>query len=162
MGLMTAPAPLLAPGPMTGGLLTPRQYPRASEDDVWMAQMRERRGRNAPYAQAGPYETTLAPDEEAAFRQWLIANKVPFNPTDKVADYDMRGYYRDIASGGGNETAVNPNDHHLHFPDTYKTPYHQSFSAESRYAKPNAPVWINDHQLADPATGRVVFDERAR
>jgi hypothetical protein len=67
----------------------------------------------------------------------------------------MRGFWQ---SGGGG-TAVNPNDNMLHFPDTYKTPYHQSFSAESQWALPNAPTWNSQDQLVTP-DGRIVFDER--
>src|SRR5437899_2748425 len=157
MGLMTAqPQAVGQPGPMTGGaaMAQPLAYAKPAEDDLWMSQMRERFGRNKTYAMPGPYTTPLAPADEAAFQRWVAANKVPFNSADPVSDYDMRGYWKDIASAGGSETAINPNDGQPHFPDTYKTPYHQSFSAESRYAKPNAPVWINNHQLADPATGR--------
>lgn len=115
--------------------------------------------RNRKYAKPGGFVTALPPDQERAFRQWVAANKVPFQPDDQASDYDMRGYWRDVASQGTSETAVNPNDHQVHYPDTYKTPYHQSFSAESMYALPTAPVWINDHQLADPQTGAVIFDE---
>lgn len=117
---------------------------------------------NRQYAKpSNTYATLLDPTQETAFRQWVAANKAPFNPNEATQDYDMRGYWRDVASTGRAETAINPNDHQLHFPDTYKTPYHQSFSAESQYAQPNAPRWINDHQLADPVTGRILFDERA-
>ena len=37
--------------------------------------------------------TQLPTEQEAAFLQWVEANKVPFNPRDKFPDYDMRGYY---------------------------------------------------------------------
>jgi hypothetical protein len=56
-------------------------------------------------------------------------------------------------------TAINPNDNLMHFPDTWKTPYHQSFSNESMYANQNAPQWINDSQLASPS-GRLFYDEK--
>lgn len=141
--------------------LTGREYPRPSDDETWMAGMREQATLHQPYTAPGWQMTTLPPDQEAQFRQWLSANQVPFNPNDQVADYDMRGYWRDIAASGGTQTQVNPNDHQLHFPDTYKTPYHRSFSAESRNAAPGAPNWINDHQLALPS-GKVIFDERPR
>lgn len=166
-GNVLAPQPLdyggaqnVLAAPALAGPQNVLNYAQPSDDDEWMATMRERLGRNLPYAQPGPYTTQLPPAQEQQFQQWVAQNKVPFNPRDQVSDYDMRGYYRDIASKGQSETARNANDGRMHFPDTYKTPYHQSFSAESQYAKPNAPIWINDHQLADPTTGRVVWDER--
>lgn len=117
--------------------------------------------RNRAYAKPSQtYMTPLPPAQEQAFRQWVAQNRVPFDPNQPVADYDMRGYWRDIASQGQSQTAINPNDNRMHFPDTYKTPYHQSFSGESQYAKPGGPIWINDHQLADPRTGQIIFDER--
>ena len=68
----------------------------------------------------------------------------------------MRGFY--LHQGN---TAVNANDGMLHYPDTYKTPLHQSFSGESIYANPNAhpPMWNEQDQLVLP-DGTVVFDER--
>jgi hypothetical protein len=135
---------------------------QAPDDKAWLAGMMANLTRNAPYAKpSDSYQTPLEPPEEGAFRTWVQKNGVPFNPDDQVTDYDMRGYWRSLQRGADAGTAVNPNDGQLHYPDTYKTPYHQSFSAESIYAKPNAPVWINDHQLADPKTGKVIFDERS-
>ena len=129
-------------------------------DDQWAQDMSATYARNAKYARNHPtYQTRLSSREDMLFRQWLEQNQVPFNPNDPISDYDMRGYWRDIASAGDNQTAVNENDGRLHFPDTYKTPYHHSFSSESIYAQPNAPSWINDHQLVDE-NGDVVWDER--
>lgn len=116
--------------------------------------------RNASYAKpAANYQTPLSPEDEARFRNWVQTVGAPFAPDEPVTDYDMRGYWKAKDAGGPSGTAVNPCDGQLHFPDTYKTPYHQSFSAESVYAAPGAPDWVNDHQLVEPATGRVVFDE---
>lgn len=132
--------------------------------DDWQTKYNANFNRNRSYAapDVEGYQTALPADQEQAFRLWVQQNGVPFNPDQPVQDYDMRGYWRDVAAAGGSETAVNPNDHRLHFPDTYKTPYHQSFSGESKYALPGGPTWINDHQLADPRTGQILFDERAR
>lgn len=96
----------------------------------------------------------LAPDQEAQFQAWARTHNAPL-----TADYDMRGYWLH----GGAGAAVNPNDHQLHYPDTYKTPLHQSFSGESMFANPrsNPPRWNNRDQLVLP-NGTVVFDERAR
>jgi hypothetical protein len=114
--------------------------------------------RNAKWAkhQAG-YQTALDPAREMQFREWVAKNKIPFDPADPDSDYDMRGYWADGQAGG---TQVNANDGRPHYPDTYKTPYHRSFSRESRYALPSAPYWANDDQLVD-ADGNVIFDERA-
>jgi hypothetical protein len=135
--------------------------PKLSPDEQWLQEMSATYARNAKYAASGPYTTQLTPEQEQTFRQWVSTNKVPFNPGDVLSDYDMRGYWSDVAAKGGADTAVNPYDHQLHFPDTYKTPYHKSFSAESKYAKGGAPIWVNDHQLVDPNTGQVIFDEAA-
>lgn len=100
--------------------------------------------------------TRLPPAKESQFRAWAKANHAPI-----TADYDMRAYWlhRNDPNMG---TAVNPNDHRLHFPDTYKTPLHQSFSGESIYANPASrpPMWNDKDQLIS-ADGRVLFDERA-
>lgn len=155
MGVMTALPPRGRPGPMTAG-----EYPRPTEDQAWMAGMREQATLHQPYSRPGPYVTALEPQDEAAFRAWVQASGVPFNPADPVADYDMRGYWRDVVVPGGGATQVNPNDGRLHYPDTYKTPYHRSFSAESQYATPEAPRWIEGDRLQRP-DGKIVFDERA-
>jgi hypothetical protein len=101
--------------------------------------------------------TRLNPQQEAAFEAWATTNHAPITP-----DYDMRGYWlhRNDPNMG---TAVNPNDHLLHFPDTYKTPLHQSFSGESIFANPasHPPMWNDRDQLVTPDR-RVLFDERAR
>lgn len=116
----------------------------------------------ASSAQAPPnYNTPLPQAEEFAFRQWLQDNKVPFDPNAAATDYDMRGFYQALQQGHPlAQTAINPNDNRLHFPDYWKTPLHQSFSNESQYAPPGAPQWINGSQLASPS-GRFVFDENA-
>lgn len=118
--------------------------------------------RNAQWAMPAPsggYMTSLPPDQEAQFKAWVAQNKVPFDPS-RVADYDMRGFWQ-AQSQPGLATAINPNDNMLHFPDRFKTPYHQSFSAESQWALPGAPNWNNQDQLVLP-NGRVIFDERNR
>lgn len=114
--------------------------------------------RNAQFAKPGPYTTQLTPDQESKFQEWVKANKVPFNPNSKEPqDYDMRGYWKDIASKGGSETSVNPVDKQLHFPDTYKTPYHESFSNESKYATPDNPFKWKGETLVDSRTGSTVY-----
>lgn len=81
--------------------------------------------------------TALSPQEEQAFRQWAQANQLK-DVDHPDAHYDMRGYWKDIASQGRSETSINAQDHKLHFPDTYKQHGHPTFSIESKYsAGPN-------------------------
>lgn len=106
------------------------------------------------------YNTSLPQMDEFQFRQWLADKQVPFDPNAANQDYDMRGYWQGLMQQNPRAmSGVNTNDGKLHFSDYWKTPYHASFSNESKYANPNAPQWINDSQLAAP-NGRIVFDER--
>lgn len=120
--------------------------------------------RNQQYALPAPimsgYQTKLGPLTELAFQNWVSTNHVPFDPSP-TADYDMRGFYKALRDGSPHaRTGINENDGMLHFSDYFKTPYHRSFSAESRFAKPGAaPVWNEVDQLEAPS-GRIVFDER--
>jgi len=115
-----------------------------------------------PFAQEQSYTTQLDPLNEMAFRQWVTNNNVPFDPNAGVTDYDMRGYWQALNNGNpmAPQTSLNLNDGQQHYTDYFKTPLHKSFSSESKFAGPDAPSWINDHQLAAP-DGRIVFDERA-
>ncbi len=106
------------------------------------------------------YNTALPQMDEFQFRQWLADKNVPFNPDARNQDYDMRGYWQGLQQQNPRAmSGVNANDGLLHFSDNWKTPYHASFSNESKYATPSAPQWVNDSQLAAP-NGRIVFDER--
>lgn len=119
--------------------------------------------KNAPYVKpgAGGYNSLLAPLEEMAFRSWVQQNNVPFNPQSGVSDYDMRGFYKALQAGDPRATsAVNPNDNRMHYPDHWKTPYHQTFSQDSQWAGPVAPRWNEQDQLVSPG-GRILHDERA-
>lgn len=137
---------------------------------------------NRPYILPGiaddhSYSTRLSPSDEVKFQQWVTANKVPFDPKSTTPDYDMRGYWKasqdpaawktlqdggkipaDVGPAG---TRIDPNDGQPHYPDFWKTPYHQTFSNESQWAGPNAPHWTDDDKLVTP-DGKVVFDDRAR
>ena len=117
--------------------------------------------RNKAWAQPGEYTTKLSPDDESKFQSWVKQNKVPWQDSP-TADYDMRGYWQALQKGDPNAAqSQNANDGKMHFPDTYKTPYHKSFSNESKYADPSkAPRWNDKDQLVTP-DGKVVFDERA-
>lgn len=106
----------------------------------------------ASLSQHQSYTTYLTPAEEAQFQSWVKANRIPWQDTPN-ADYDMRGFWKAQQSGDPNaQRAAN-----LHFPDTWKTPYHHLFSNESMYATPDAPRWI-DNRLIDKS-GRVIADE---
>jgi len=117
--------------------------------------------RNKKYAKQGQYSTVLSPDAEVAFRDWVKQNKVPFNIDDTVSDYDMRGFYKALQEQDPRAVSgINPNDNAMHYPDIWKTPYHKTFSNESQWAMPGAPMW-KGNQLVMP-DGRVVFDESKR
>jgi len=94
----------------------------------------------------------LTPQQEAQFLLWAQQHNAPL--TD---DYDMRGYWADQ----GSAPTVNANDGQLHYPDTYKTPLHESFSGESKFALPGGPTWNDLDQLVAP-DGTILYDERAR
>ena len=58
------------------------------------------------------------------------------------------------------KAAMNTTTKSLHYPDTYKTPYHESFSAESQWAASGAPTW-KGNKLVTPS-GEVVFEDKPR
>ena len=87
------------------------------------------------YAPAGSkYYTKLNPRKEREFRAWYdnLSNRLGLdkNPDDIKQGYDYRGYFQQY--GNTNVEYENPN---FHFPDTYKQPWHETFSNESKYAK---------------------------
>lgn len=104
------------------------------------------------YAKPGPYVTTLSPEDETKFLQWVKANKIPWRE-EKQSDYDMRGFWK--AQQGGDAGAKRATN--LHFPDTYKTPYHKTFSNESKYATKDAPHW--EGNVLKDKNGKIVADE---
>lgn len=112
------------------------------------------------YAKPGPYQTTLSPEQEQQFQGWVKQNKVPWKDTPD-ADYDMRGYYKALQGGDPNaKQQLSGFDGKMHFPDTYKTPFHKTFSNESIYATPNAPRWQGDRLIN--SAGEVIADETPR
>lgn len=103
------------------------------------------------------YHTPLSPENEQKFLRWVKDTGVPFDNSGE-SDYDMRGFWRALQQGDPDaQTAVSAFDGKLHFPDTYKTPYHRTFSNESIYASPDAPHWEGD-KLIDK-NGKVIADE---
>lgn len=105
--------------------------------------------RNSKFAKPNWKITTFKSDkEEEDFSTWVKTNKVPFDKEDPYPDYDMRGFYSALQTGDERaKTAVNSKDKLLHFPDVWKTPYHESFSNESQYATENAPSWVGDDKV---------------
>lgn len=97
---------------------------------------------NKPWAKSGPYVTKLSDTDEKAYRIWLseVSNTVGREQHPDDPTYDMRGLFKKVLSG---KTPLDLSQG-AHFPDTYKTPYHPTFSNESRYAKEDAPRWNGD------------------
>jgi hypothetical protein len=127
-------------------------------------QVMQNMARNLPYTNGYNFTTTLQPQEELKFRSWLDANKNTgplkyYNPNDAYSDYDMRGYWKETQ--GKIQNNIDPYDKQMHFPDTYKTPYHETFSRESKYATKDAPYWDSQDRLVDKK-GNVLFDPKNR
>ena len=119
--------------------------------------------RNSGWTKQGAdkFRTDLSPSEEAQFKAWVKANNVP-NDDSPQADYDMRGFWKALQAKDPIATsAIDPNDKKLHYPDRWKTPYHETFSNESQWADPKkAPKWNDKDQLVGQ-DGKVLFDDRA-
>lgn len=130
-------------------------------DAEWARRLASNFKRNKAYSKvAANYQTQLNPATEAKFREWVKANKIPFNPDAKVSDYDMRGFWVALQLQNPLATsAIDPNDKNLHYPDYWKTPYHETFSNQSQWALPGAPSWNKLDQLVLPS-GAVVYDDR--
>ena len=95
----------------------------------------------AEYAKPGPYVTQLDPQDETRFQSWVKQNQIPWQDSP-TSDYDMRGFWKAQQSGDPNaKRGAN-----LHFPDTWKTPYHETFSNESKYALPTAGRWAGPNR----------------
>lgn len=109
-----------------------------------------------PKPQEQTYQTQLTPAERNEFTQWVVDNHIPFNAADPHPDYDMPGFWKAMKSG--DPTAVQASETG-HFPDTWKTPYHESFSNESKYAGKDAPRWNDQNQLVD-LQGKILFSDR--
>ena len=130
-------------------------------DDTIRAELQYKR--NQPFVDPsvvpGDYSTRLSADDEQQFRDWVKKNRVPYQmSSDAPQDYDMRGFWQGMVSGDPHATTgVDPHDKQLHFTDYWKTPYHQTFSRESKFAAPNAPTWTEDGKLVGE-DGTVYFD----
>lgn len=114
--------------------------------------------KNKKYAiQRNSYITPLSLDDQIKFLEWVSSNNVPYDPSPN-SDYDMQGYWKSI-QGKNYSPEINKNDGMPHYPDTFKTPYHRTFSSESVFSTPGAPSWNKLDQLVLP-DGTIVFDER--
>lgn len=127
----------------------------------WDKKLKANYERNKSYSKpADSYNTPLNSGSEIQFRHWLAQNKVPFNTAAKQSDYDMRGFWLALQSKDPKAvSAVNPIDKRIHYPDYWKTPYHESFSAESQWADKGAPTWDKGGSKLVGADGKVVFDQ---
>jgi hypothetical protein len=156
------PGPQAAPGPQVAAQPPPKPFSEEGPEYYGAAQQRYQQ-----FAKPGPYRTPLSAAEEGRFRQWLQSTGNPwrFDVNAKATDYDMRGYWKDIASKGRDLSSINPLDKRLHLVDTYKTPYDTTFSAESKYAVPGAPLkWVDggtpQERLINTQTGQTMFQAR--
>ncbi len=110
---------------------------------------------NRPWAQTGAggtYQTFLTDFEELVFTTWISTYSVPFDPNASISDYDMRGYWKDVALPGNLGYTAGQ-----HFPDKWKTPYSTSFSYESIYAKIGCPYHWHGDKLYNDSTGQLIF-----
>jgi hypothetical protein len=75
---------------------------------------------DVPLPRPKPTETVLHPSEERAYQIW----KAKYAPRDSGQDYDLRGAFKD---------GLRPDPRTGHWPDTYKMPWHPTFSNQSKY-----------------------------
>lgn len=147
--------------PVDGWKLSAEQIKKAqpakgpAPKDGWMVKAPR------PDAKPGNYRTELPPAQEKQFAAWVKKTGAQFDPSSNnpKEDYDMRGFYKAVQAGDPAAiTAMSGYDGKPHYPDTYKTPYHETFSDESKWAvKGKAPHWQGD-KLMSPS-GQVLKDE---
>lgn len=131
-----------------------------------MMQAHSHYARNAPFATEGPWRTLLDPKAEQQFQDWVRSNGIPNEHDGPTTDYDMRGFWQALQRRDPRAlTAINPVDKLPHFPDVWKTPFHQSFSAESMYATPNNPFkWggADGQALLDTRNNSIIYQEQKK
>lgn len=103
---------------------------------------------NQPYAKKGGYATELSDTEEKDYRAWLwgLSQNVGRNMNPDDPTYDMRGLYKEREKY---PPGFNADTKSIHFTDRFKTPYHPTFSRESKYATKDAPSWNSEGMLVD-------------
>jgi hypothetical protein len=100
--------------------------------------------------------TKLPEWEQQPFMDWVQQNQVPYDPSP-YADYDMPGFWRALQAKDPRAVSGMAPDGRLHFTDAFKTPYHKSFSNESRYStSPNDPNWDKNRLMY---MGRALYQE---
>ena len=85
----------------------------------------------------------------------------PNKPADAEhnRDYDMRGFFKGLLENSPMaRTNIDPNDSKLHFTDYWKTPYHETFSRDSKFASPTAPWWTDRGQLVSGTDNSILFN----
>lgn len=89
--------------------------------------------------------TKLTPMEEVLFKAWTKANGIE-DADAPDSFYDYRGFYK--GTNGQIHGAANKD----HFPDTYKTHGHPTFSQESKYSRGpwDGGMWMGEHFLPQP------------
>lgn len=113
------------------------------------------------------WQTKLTIDEEERFRREQAADPGHFgnfDPDDPMSDYDMKGFKK--RQWAGDSTAIQ-DAKTGHYPDTDKTPYHKTFSKESKYAPGGtlaggeAPSWSREgsNNVLKSPDGQVVASE---
>mgnify|MGYP003632444920 CR=1 FL=1 len=119
-----------------------------------------------------PYSTPLNFGEQLKFEMFKIAQGIPDDGGKFNSTYDMQGFFKKMLQQGGTAfqsptdgaTADLPDG--LHFTDEFKTPFHPTFSNESKYKMPGldrdwTPNGDGTWSLIDNKTGAVIRDERS-
>lgn len=94
--------------------------------------------------------TSLTPAEETAFQQWAAQNQIQ-DVDMPESFYDYRGYWKGIASQGGEATKMYPDG--LHFTDQFKQHGHPTFSVESQYSRGDGGHWAGEKYVPQTKAG---------
>lgn len=103
------------------------------------------------YKEDSPYHTRLTSDEQQQFTKWVLKNGAPYDNT-KYSDYDMPGFWKALTDPNDAEHAIaqanqSEYDKTMHYPDYWKTPYHDTMSTESKYATGLEPSWFGNRLI---------------
>lgn len=92
-----------------------------------------------------PETTPLTPAQDRGFQRWLDASQIHDNDHPD-SHYDYRGLF--LALQG----QPVPMTTDRHFPDTFKTHGHPTFSVESQYSRGpwDGASWLGDQPIAPP------------
>tara|TARA_R110000822_G_scaffold75493_4_gene181613 strand:+ start:4260 stop:4706 length:447 start_codon:yes stop_codon:yes gene_type:complete len=121
---------------------------------------------------SSPYNTPLNVSDQLQYEMFKIANQLSGDRQGLDNPYDMRGFFKKMLQQGGTafqmptdgSTADLPDG--LHFTDEFKTPFHPTYSNESKYKMPGldrdwVPNGDGTWSLKDNRTGEVIRDERS-